>query len=225
MLLLEFEEVHEFEAQHERLERLERRELGLAQDLDEVGKGRLVGLELAGQLVDLVGEEVVGVEVTIREDGCQLAIVLGLEQLQHQSKLYQAAAIQPSQQRRPRTACLSIIIIKRPPCWARAAFLAGYQFGLLIIRKFNVRMELTFMPRKAESLNFLEKFKGKLNRVDRHSGILGVLYGKSQRYQSIADRSINTSITNSRTIEDKPSTPAVPKQRTRLPTAHCLPAA
>lgn len=84
-------------------------------------------------------------------------------------------------------------------------------------------MELTFMPRKAESLNFLQKFKGKLNRVDRHSGILGVLFGKSQRYQSI-DHSINTSITNSRTIEDHPSTPIILKQRTRLPTAHCLPA-
>lgn len=79
------------------------------------------------------------------------------------------------------------------------------------------------MPRKAESLNFLEKFKGKLNRVDRHSGILGVLYGKSQRYQSIAAHSINTSIANSRTIEDH-SPQAISKQRTRLPTAHCLPA-
>lgn len=83
VLVLEFKQMHEFVAEHEYLQRLERREFGLAEDLNKVREGGFVGLELAGQFVDLEGLEVICVEVVVGEDGCEFAIVLGLEQLQH----------------------------------------------------------------------------------------------------------------------------------------------
>lgn len=83
MLVLDLQHMHEFVAEHEYLQRLERREFGLAEDLNKVRKGGFVGLEFAGQFVDLEGKEVVCVEIVVREDGCEFAIVLGLEQLQH----------------------------------------------------------------------------------------------------------------------------------------------
>ncbi len=44
------------------------------------------------------------------------------------------------------------------------------------------------MPkRRAHSVNFLEKFRGKVTRVDRHSGIMGALRGHSRRYDTMEE--------------------------------------
>jgi len=43
-------------------------------------------------------------------------------------------------------------------------------------------MEIPFKAKpRAHSVNFLEKFRNKISRVDRHSGIIGALYAQPNR--------------------------------------------
>jgi hypothetical protein len=90
-------------------------------------------------------------------------------------------------------------------------------------------MEITFMPRrKASNMNFLERFKGKVNKVDRYGVIHAVLDGRSLQYHSLENHranisTINQSHSNSRTLEKHPSNSSS-RAKNRVDTSIQIPA-
>lgn len=58
------------------------------------------------------------------------------------------------------------------------------------------------MPRKRmQSLNFLERFRGKVNKINRYSGLMGVLNGNSHRYEKDQEHSRVSATRSVKTIE------------------------
>ncbi len=85
------------------------------------------------------------------------------------------------------------------------------------------------MPRrKASNMNFLERFKGKVNKVDRYGVIHAVLDGRSLQYHSLENHRTNISIrdqshSNSRTKEKHPSNSSS-RTKSRVDTSIQIPA-